>query len=201
MRRLGVADIDWMAFVPRIPSPGVSPQRWAEVRRWRNHGEELPSIHRCPRPLIDRTIFPPMAHTTTAWIRSPDNAPVEIPTTATMARPLPSLSLGFALLVRVAAAKGVSGPGFRSTMPALGTRPHICGGSTRRGRAPPEDPPRGSRGSLEPATSLMIGGAALSVSAETKRARSARETGPWGPTVGAARKDELGLVRLDFTRT
>jgi hypothetical protein len=70
-------------------------------------------------------------------------------------------------------------------MPALGTRPHIYGGSTRRGRAPPEDPSRGSRGSLEPATSLMTGGATLSVPAETERARSARETGPWGPTVGA----------------
>jgi hypothetical protein len=85
------------------------------------------------------------------------------------ARPLPSLSFGFALLVRVAATKGVSGPGFRSAMPALGMRPHICGGSTRRGRAPLEDPPRGSRGSLEPATSLMTGGAALSVSAGTAR--------------------------------
>jgi hypothetical protein len=109
-----------------------------------------------------------------------------------------SLSLGFALLVRVATAKGVSGPGFRSAMPAIGTRPHICGGSTRRGRAPPEDPPRGSRGSLEPATSLMTGGAALSVSMETERARSARETGPWGPTVGAMRKDELGRAGLNF---
>jgi hypothetical protein len=66
-------------------------------------------------------------------------------------------------------------------MPALGTRPHICGGSTRRGRAPSEDPPHGSRGSLEPATSLMIGGVALG----TERARGARETGLWGPTVGA----------------
>jgi hypothetical protein len=84
-------------------------------------------------------------------------------------------SLGFALLVRVTAAKGVSGPGFRSAMPALGTRPHIYGGSTRRGRAPPEDPPRGSHGSLEPATSLMTGGAALSVPAETERVRGVHE--------------------------
>jgi hypothetical protein len=70
-------------------------------------------------------------------------------------------------------------------MPALGTRPHIRGGSTRLGRAPLEDPPRGSRGPLEPATSLMTGGATLSVSAGTERARSGREAGPWGPTVGA----------------
>jgi hypothetical protein len=34
----------------------------------------------------------------------------------------------------------------------------------------------------------MTGGAALSVSAGTERAWSARETGPWGPTVGAAER-------------
>jgi hypothetical protein len=81
-------------FLPRGWSTGAWLRRWAEVRRWWNHGEELPSIHRCPRPLIDRTIFPPMAHTTMAWFWSPDDAATEIPTTAAMAQPPLSLSLG-----------------------------------------------------------------------------------------------------------
>ena len=85
--------VDWMGFLPRMRSTGVWPRQWAKVRRWRNHGEELPSIHHCSRPLIDRTIFPPMAHTTTAWFWSPDDAAAEIPTTAAMAQPSLSLSV------------------------------------------------------------------------------------------------------------
>jgi hypothetical protein len=90
-------------------------------------------------------------------------------------------------------------------MPALGTRPHIYGGSTRRGRAPPEDPPRGSRGSLEPATSLMTGGAALSVPAETERARGVHErlargallsapAGWSGPREGKQQMGRIGVL-------
>jgi hypothetical protein len=38
-------------FLPRGWSTGVWPRRWAEARRWRDHGEELPALPKVRLPI------------------------------------------------------------------------------------------------------------------------------------------------------